>query len=122
MSPHWSMRAACDGHLDEAYGDQPRLFIHTYCRTCPVITECLDEALRMRDVHGVWGGKTPHERQQYAKQIGYQAPPINNCGTYAGHRIHKYRKEPSCRACINAARAYYRERDHHYRNKQKTAT
>jgi WhiB family redox-sensing transcriptional regulator len=32
------------------------------CRSCPVITECLDHALRVREPYGVWGGHTEDER------------------------------------------------------------
>jgi WhiB family redox-sensing transcriptional regulator len=32
------------------------------CARCPVRSECLDFALRTRQMHGVWGGTTAEER------------------------------------------------------------
>lgn len=32
------------------------------CRRCPVIRECLDEAMRHDERHGVWGGTSPTQR------------------------------------------------------------
>jgi WhiB family redox-sensing transcriptional regulator len=32
------------------------------CSLCPVRAECLAEALRRREPHGVWGGLTTNER------------------------------------------------------------
>ena len=39
-------------------------------RCCPVITECLDHALRVREPYGVWGGHTEDER---ARLLGVQS-------------------------------------------------
>lgn len=33
------------------------------CARCPVLTECLDHALALGDVHGVWGGTTYEQRR-----------------------------------------------------------
>ncbi|MGS0684493.1 WhiB family transcriptional regulator [Nakamurella sp. GG22] len=32
------------------------------CNQCPVITECLDHALRVREPYGIWGGLSEAER------------------------------------------------------------
>ncbi len=32
------------------------------CATCPVISDCLDWALRTAEPAGIWGGMTPEER------------------------------------------------------------
>ena len=40
------------------------------CRCCPVIAECLDHALRVREPYGVWGGHTEDER---ARLLGVQS-------------------------------------------------
>ena len=32
------------------------------CRPCPVIAECLDHALRVREPYGIWGGHSENER------------------------------------------------------------
>jgi WhiB family redox-sensing transcriptional regulator len=34
----------------------------TICRRCDYTTECLEWALRTRQAFGIWGGKTPEER------------------------------------------------------------
>jgi WhiB family redox-sensing transcriptional regulator len=33
------------------------------CARCQVSADCLDEALRLGQNHGVWGGTTPEERR-----------------------------------------------------------
>jgi len=33
------------------------------CRACPVRAVCLDEALRVREPYGIWGGYTEEERK-----------------------------------------------------------
>lgn len=34
------------------------------CARCPVRVECLDWALRTREPHGVWGGRSESERRR----------------------------------------------------------
>lgn len=34
------------------------------CFRCPVKDECLTEAIRYRVPYGIWGGKSPNERQR----------------------------------------------------------
>ncbi|MDA8367600.1 MAG: WhiB family transcriptional regulator [Actinomycetota bacterium] len=36
------------------------------CRTCPVCTDCLEYAIRIREPHGIWGGLNEAERKQLA--------------------------------------------------------
>jgi WhiB family redox-sensing transcriptional regulator len=38
------------------------------CATCPVIEECLDYALTIREPHGVWGGLNESERRVLLEQ------------------------------------------------------
>jgi hypothetical protein len=45
------------------------------CRSCPVITECLDHALRVRESYGVWGGHTEDER---ARLLGGPVPALSS--------------------------------------------
>ncbi|MGH1565528.1 WhiB family transcriptional regulator [Mumia sp. DW29H23] len=33
-----------------------------YCATCPVVSQCLEHALRVREPFGVWGGLNTSER------------------------------------------------------------
>ena len=35
------------------------------CQACPVIEECREHALRVREPYGVWGGMTEEEREQH---------------------------------------------------------
>ena len=37
------------------------------CARCPVVDECLDDALRMGDIYGIKGGKTSTEREAILK-------------------------------------------------------
>jgi WhiB family transcriptional regulator, redox-sensing transcriptional regulator len=38
------------------------------CAQCPVIEECLDHAMRVREPYGVWGGLTAEERNQLQRR------------------------------------------------------
>ena len=39
-----------------------------YCQRCPVLAECLQHALRVKEPYGVWGGLTPSERETQESQ------------------------------------------------------
>ncbi len=57
-------------------GDPDALFVRgaaqqvakQVCMTCPVIAECLADALDNRTEFGVWGGKTERERRALLKR------------------------------------------------------
>lgn len=34
----------------------------TICRACPVVAQCLDHALKVPEMYGVWGGTTADQR------------------------------------------------------------
>lgn len=34
------------------------------CRSCPVLENCLEYAIRIREAHGIWGGLNETERKQ----------------------------------------------------------
>jgi hypothetical protein len=34
------------------------------CKGCPVIAECLEQALRRGETFGIWGGTTPEQRAE----------------------------------------------------------
>ncbi len=38
------------------------------CARCPVAAECLDYAIRADEGHGLWGGKTPAERDEIRRR------------------------------------------------------
>lgn len=61
----WSQFGHCvsaDPDALFAEGKQQRL-AKALCRSCPVVVECLAEALDQRVDFGVWGGMTPRERR-----------------------------------------------------------
>lgn len=70
----WQRSAACRGmdsavffhppNERDAARDNRAARAKAICRTCPVITECLNHALRVREPYGVWGGCTENERLQ----------------------------------------------------------
>jgi WhiB family transcriptional regulator, redox-sensing transcriptional regulator len=43
------------------------------CAGCPVREPCLDYALRVREAHGVWGGRNEYERRQLLRQRSLRA-------------------------------------------------
>ncbi|MDV3222048.1 WhiB family transcriptional regulator [Intrasporangium sp.] len=61
----WASQAACTGK------DPDALFVRgkaqheakAVCKTCPVLAQCLAEALDNRTEFGVWGGMTERERR-----------------------------------------------------------
>lgn len=61
----WASQARCTGQ------DPDALFVRgkaqhdakAVCKTCPVLAQCLAEALDNRTEFGVWGGMTERERR-----------------------------------------------------------
>jgi WhiB family redox-sensing transcriptional regulator len=71
----WQYRAACKGpqsHLffapNHIERKQERLrrerAAKAICRQCPVLEECREYALAVREQHGIWGGMNEYERRQ----------------------------------------------------------
>lgn len=73
----WMEQAACKG-VDPSvfYSDTPgidgSLLAKRICGSCPVKDQCLDYALDTGELFGVWGGKTPRQRQRL--RIGRPRP------------------------------------------------
>jgi len=40
------------------------------CNTCPVKQKCLDHALNVPEIYGVWGGMTEEQRHILARRLG----------------------------------------------------
>ena len=43
------------------------------CRTCPVLAECLEAALKRGEQWGIWGGRTPAERAALRRSVVRQS-------------------------------------------------
>ena len=46
------------------------------CARCPVITQCLEQALAVQEPYGVWGGTTESERADLLARRGGLAPAV----------------------------------------------
>jgi WhiB family redox-sensing transcriptional regulator len=68
----WQNQAACRG-MDSSAFYHPTAERHpardnriaaakAICNQCPVSTQCLDHALRVREPYGIWGGLSEAER------------------------------------------------------------
>jgi WhiB family transcriptional regulator, redox-sensing transcriptional regulator len=71
----WQYRAACKGpqshlffppnHIERKQERQRReRAAKAICRECPVVQECREYALMVREPHGIWGGLNEYERRQ----------------------------------------------------------
>ncbi len=68
----WTERAACRNHENPAAffpnrGDwrtEQTQAVLALCRSCQVRSECLEEAVRLADDHGIRGGLSGRERRQ----------------------------------------------------------
>ncbi len=71
----WQVKAACRGphasvffppshfeRKDEKEARENRA--KAICATCPVLSPCLEYAIRIREPHGIWGGLNEAERKQ----------------------------------------------------------
>lgn len=61
----WAARAACRGGApDELFArGAAQQSAKAICYGCPVVAECLADALDNRNEYGVWGGMTERERR-----------------------------------------------------------
>ncbi len=73
--PDWQERGACRGLFasgffppaaNERRDDKRRREVRAkaICSNCPVEHDCLDYALSIREVHGIWGGTSGLERRR----------------------------------------------------------
>ena len=80
----WQLRAACRGE-DSSFFFAPGYFekrrekdareavAKAICRTCPVLDECREYSLEVREGHGIWGGLNEMERRALLRQRAAQA-------------------------------------------------
>lgn len=80
----WQFDAACRGEDSslffapnhfERYGEKEsrEARAKAICARCPVRSECLEYALRIREPHGVWGGLNETERRQVLRERALRA-------------------------------------------------
>ncbi len=71
----WQHHAACKGPQSELFfapnhleRKEDRLeresAAKAICRSCPVLVQCREYALTVREPHGIWGGLNEYERRQ----------------------------------------------------------
>jgi WhiB family redox-sensing transcriptional regulator len=80
----WQLEAACRGmdsevffHPDGQRGAaraQREQQAKQICATCPVLEQCREHALRVREPYGVWGGLTEDERETILRGRRKNAP------------------------------------------------
>ncbi|KHL15127.1 WhiB family redox-sensing transcriptional regulator [Mumia flava] len=76
-SYEWQFDAACSGVDTEEFFSpedergaaraEREARAKTFCAGCPVVQQCLEHAIKVREPYGVWGGLNPRERQLYAR-------------------------------------------------------
>lgn len=67
LDERWHADAACaeaDPALFFAGDDESTQAAMELCAVCPVRRTCLEEALAVGEMHGVWGGTTETERRR----------------------------------------------------------
>lgn len=74
----WVQQANCQGvdtnlffpeRIETGGDDSDYAAAREVCRHCPVQSECLEYALRTRQIHGLWGGKSERERRRIRRQM-----------------------------------------------------
>lgn len=98
-----------------------------YCRQCPVSLECYNAAAIRREPFGVFGGvnfgsnRRAKLRQEQAMEdlwagntnsavVRISGRQVAPCGTRAAYKRHRRHGEQPCGPCVEAMRAYGRER------------
>jgi WhiB family redox-sensing transcriptional regulator len=72
LAPVWQQQAECLNHAGQvdffpARGESVR-DAKAVCTICPVKSECLEFAMRLKVAHGVWGGLSERERRSLRRQ------------------------------------------------------
>ena len=88
----WRDRAACEGMGCDLFFPEPTAIpgvqgwrtsydaAKVICDRCPVRQECLEEALRYHEAHGMWGGLTPRQRKtEISRRGGERARVCHVC-------------------------------------------
>ena len=73
----WMTKAACVGQApsyDESASQWEQRKAQAVCLTsCPVLEECREYSLEVRETHGIWGGLNEMERRALLRQRAAQA-------------------------------------------------
>jgi WhiB family transcriptional regulator, redox-sensing transcriptional regulator len=67
----WSDQAACRGTDTDIFfpanADEEAEAL-SICATCPVRAQCLEYAVRNKEIYGIWGGTTPDQRRRIRRE------------------------------------------------------
>lgn len=106
----WLDHAACRGEDVDLFfpstgadGQHAAREAKRICARCPVRDECLADAVGNRELWGIRGGLSAHERRNMHRGVKLQSPR-SVCGTPAGYQRHVRAQEPACESCKTAHR------------------
>lgn len=117
MTDKWWLRARCLG-VDQSIffpGSDNRAGYHQarwYCQRCPVIKECLEDAMTGQIEFGMWGGTTAKQRRDITdrtklisvSEIGHG----DKQGTLTGYYRERNAKVEHCDECRDAYNKHQR--------------
>src|SRR5260370_920072 len=107
----WRQHAACREHDPDLWVPKPsdnrtREAALRICSTCPVATECRDEATKIGAPWGIWGCETQKQRSartgitsRKAMALEMLGAQLRPCGTYAAYMRHLRAGEKACQPC-----------------------
>lgn len=100
----WYEQAACkdaDTSLFFAERGQNRQVAEAkaICAACPVVHDCLTEALKIADMPGVWGGLTFEQRKRLRAGMSYVVVACHACGDQFPVPTKVGRKAEFCKRC-----------------------
>jgi WhiB family redox-sensing transcriptional regulator len=105
---NWDL-AECRGMTDLFYPEQfeSAKQAKAVCAECPIVKQCLEYALDLGDMEGIWGGKSPKERAKL--RVGRPKPPsVIVHGTTGGYNKERQRNLTPCDQCKEAHATYVR--------------
>ena len=73
MSDGWQDKAACRNYDPELWFAKDRRIskAQNICLSCPVARECLEQAMSLGNVEGVWGALTPEGRRMWRDYVSH---------------------------------------------------
>lgn len=95
-SGDWQFYAACQNKDETLFFHPPGergssrrhrdALAKAICATCPVMLQCRDQSLRVREPYGVWGGLSEHEREAMLAPLATdEHPPAPGTSLRARH-------------------------------------